>query len=234
MTVFCYKKIDKTVCLGTQFRVAREKKQKSLSDIASETRLPLKYVTAIEAGDFQALPKAKAHRFAYIKEFALAVDLSPEACLAQLTCEDGLDGVHTKHPSHGVRLFPFASISIFVRNSAAIALTSLFVVYLMWQVKGIVEPPFLAVYAPEEGLVYNQPAVTLQGETEKETRLTVNGQDIMVNEQGHFETKVDLTTGLNTITILATKKHGKTTAITRHIVVKQNATAANGEKMPIQ
>jgi hypothetical protein len=56
----------------------------------------------------------------------------------------------------------------------------------------------------------------------------------MVNEQGHFETKVDLTTGLNTITILATKKHGKTTAITRHIVVKQNATAANGEKMPIQ
>jgi hypothetical protein len=44
----------------------------------------------------------------------------------------------------------------------------------------------------------------------------------MVGNDGHFSGQVDLSEGINTINIVASKKHGKTTAITRNIIVQNN------------
>ena len=66
----------------------------------------------------------------------------------------------------------------------------------------------------------SKPQTLIEGETEKETKLTVNGKDVMVNEAGRFSTEIDLNDGVNTIAVSVTKKHGKTTTITRHVVVR--------------
>lgn len=222
MSMFCYKKIDAAIRLGDHLKQQRETLGLSLEHVAEKTRIPLKYLEAIEHNNYQALPKAKSHRLAYIKEYATTVGLSPTVCASQLHCEDGLDDTAAVHPYQAIKLFPFASISIFLRNTLMIASAAMFAFYLIWQVKGVLEPPQLALYSPQEGVVYDKPQATITGSTEKETKLTVNGREIIVNEQGKFETKVDLSTGLNTITIEAIKKHGKTTTIVRHLVVKQN------------
>ncbi len=224
MSIFCYKKIDAAIRLGDQLKQKRESLGLRLEQVADKTRIPLKYLEAIERNDYHVLPKAKAHRLAYIKEYASQVGLSPAVCASQLHCEDGLDDSPTIHPYQAIRLFPFASISIFVRNTLMAGSAALFAFYLIWQVKGVLEPPKLVLYSPQEGVVYDKPEATITGETQKETKLTVNGKEIVVNEQGKFEAKVGLSTGLNTITIEAIKKHGKTTTIVRHLVVKQNVT----------
>lgn len=224
MSVFCFKKIDTAVRLGDQFRQRRSNLKLTLEDVVEKTRIPLKYLAALESGHFTELPKAKSHRLAYVKEYATLLKLSPAVCVSQFTCEDGLEDSIFIHPHKAVRLLPFASVSTALRATILLALVVSFASYLVWQVKRVLEPPQLAVYSPEEGHVMKEPKTTIAGETERETHLTVNGQEILVREDGSFETTIDLTAGLNTITIEATKKHGKTTIVTRHVVAKPAST----------
>jgi cytoskeletal protein RodZ len=220
MTVFCYKKLDKAMRLGDRFKKIREDRGLDLVSMSKLTRIPIKYLTALEDGHYSRLPKAKAHRLAYVREIAKTFQLSIAECLEKFENEFGLADTDRDHPSKGIQLFPFASISIFIRNIAAISLVFVFAGYLTWQVRGILQPPHLAIFSPTEGFVALSPRTTIEGKTEKESKLTINGADVMVNEQGVFSADIDLSPGVNTIQISATKKHGKTTTITRHVVVK--------------
>src|SRR3989339_709551 len=74
-------------------------------------------------------------------------------------------------------------------------------------------------YFPIEGQLSNRAETAIQGETDKESQLEVNGKEIKVNEQGKFNDVILLSNGVNTITLSTTKKHGKTTTVTRHVVV---------------
>ena len=221
MTIFCIKKIAPAISLGKKLRDARERVNLSVEELSNRTHLQSKYITAIEAGEFSSLPKAKAYRLAYIKEYAAAVGLASDACITEFTRQDGLENAGVIHPHRAIKHFRFASLSLVFRNVIVTALALLFVGYLGWQVRRVIEPPDLAVYSPNEGEVTTQLSATIQGATEPEVQLKINGQTAVVNDEGRFETAVDLSPGINTITITAVKKHGKTTTITRHLIVRQ-------------
>ncbi len=218
--------------LGEKFKKASEEKNLDKKTLLRLTHIPEKYLMAIEEGTYNILPKAKSHRLAYIRSLAKALEIPSDECIVQFEKEAGLDNADLAHPLRSIQLFPFASISIFLRNLLVVALVLLFYGYLVWQVRGVLQPPYLEVFTPTEGNLVSSPRTTIQGETEKESRLTVNGQDIMVNEQGKFSTDIDLSGGVNTIQISATKKHGKTTTIIRHVVVRL-PTSATLESKPI-
>ena len=93
-------------------------------------------------------------------------------------------------------------------------------------------PPTLNVPAPTEGLVTNNASVTVTGTTNDATSspvtLTVklnNGsaQSVTVNSNGSFSKALTLTTGTNTITIVATDAAGKSTTITRTVILDTGA-----------
>lgn len=220
MTIFCYQKVSPPMRLGEKFQKAREEKNLDKKAFTHLTQIPEKYLSAIEEGAFDTLPKAKAHRLAYIRSIARVLEIPSDECVVQFEKEAGLDNADLAHPLRNQKLFPLTTISIFLRNLTLSGLVVFFIGYLVWQVQGVLQPPYLTVFTPTEGNVVAIPKTTIQGETEKETHLTVNGQDIMVNEQGKFSTDIDLSSGVNTIQISATKKHGKTTTIVRHVVVK--------------
>lgn len=220
MAVFCQKKLDPSIRVCMRLKKTREDAGLSLDDLEQKTHISKKYLSAIENCEFEKLPKAKAYRIAYLREYALAVNLNPDTVVYQFTREAGLDDVKTIHPQTSVKFFPFSSISYMARNLAVVILILAFVAYLIWQIKGIVEPPKLLVYTPQEGFVTNNMRTLIQGETDRECKITINGQELMTNEQGQFSTNIDLTNGVNAITIESTKKHGKTTTVTRHVVAK--------------
>lgn len=230
MTVFCYKKLDATVPLCQKLTAARTERGMSAQELSSKTHIPLKYVAALESGSFALLPQAKAYRLAYVRQYAGLVGLHADQCAQQFEHEGGIDTAARIHPHQSIKLFPFSSIALFARNATFVGLALFFAGYLLWQIQSVVKPPQLAVYSPLEGHVITALSTIIQGETERETRLTVNGQEIMVNEQGIFEAKIDLNRGVNTIVVAAAKKHGQTTTITRHIIVR----AAPVEKISLQ
>ncbi len=59
---------------GAQLRAAREALQVDLAQIAAETRIPVRHLQAIEAGQFEALP-SRAYAIGFSRTFAKAVGL---------------------------------------------------------------------------------------------------------------------------------------------------------------
>jgi cytoskeletal protein RodZ len=206
--------------LGQKFRITREAFGIDTATAAHDIRVPAKYIEALEKNHFSDLPKAKVFRQNYVREYAKFLHLDEEEALEQFTKENGYKGLEIVHPKQSVRNAPLFSISILARNLLIACFILLFAGYLAWQVKRVLEPPRLIVYNPAEGITMTERTVNVQGETEKECKLAINGQEIMPDEKGRFNLQVDLSDGLNTIVITATKKHGKVSTVTRHIVVK--------------
>lgn len=221
MSIFCVKKLSPPEPrLGQKFREAREDFGVDAQTAAHAVRVPVKYITALETNKFGDLPKAKVFRQNYVREYAKFLHLDETAAVEQFVKENGLKGLNVIHPKKNVRNAPLFSISILARNLLIGCFILLFAGYLAWQVKRILEPPKLIVYNPAEGITVTERSVAVQGETAKECKLAINGQEIMPDEKGRFNLVVDLSDGLNTIVITATKKHGKISTVTRHIVVK--------------
>lgn len=220
MAVFCVKNLESLLRVGERLKKAREEKQLSLEDVYKKNRIPLKYLEAIESGRFKELPQAKAHRLAYIREYAETLNLNPASFLYQFSQESDLTNEISTLPRRPGKLWAQRSISNIFRNIAIAVLLLGFVGYLTWQVNGILQPPKLTVFTPADGYISGKLTALVQGETEKEVRLTINGKDTMPNNNGRFEIPVDLSNGVNTITISAIKKHGKVTTVTRHVIVK--------------
>lgn len=218
MAVFCRKKLEAPQTVGACLKKAREDKNISLEMIASQTHISLKHLIAIESGTFCDLPQAKAHCLAYVRSYANALELKPDALIRRFAKEANLENYQPTPPARYLKI-KSASVAMILKTAGAAALIVLFLGYLSWQIYGILQPPKLIVYSPTEGLVTSQLSVVIKGQTQKEIKLTINGQEIMADEQGRFEMNLDLSNGLNTIIIIATKKHGKTTTVTRHVVV---------------
>lgn len=223
MAIFCRKKLEASLHVGERLKKAREDHCLNLQDVSVKTRVPMKYLEAIESSHFDCLPCAKAHRLAYIREYARSLDLNPASFLYQFSKESDLENYTPVHPHRSFKIRKLSISSIF-KNVAIAVLIIGFLGYLAWQINGILRPPTLTVFTPDDGSVTSQLTTNVQGETEKEVQLTVNGKEIMANDKGQFGAQVGLSGGLNTITISATKKHGKTTTITRHIIVKPSLT----------
>lgn len=76
---------------GEQLKVQREKKQLPLPAISAATRINLKFLIAIEQGQFSILPQAYIR--AFLREYAAAIDLTPDEVVQQY-----LDEVQTVKP----------------------------------------------------------------------------------------------------------------------------------------
>lgn len=92
--------------------------------------------------------------------------------------------------------------------------------------------PTLTVTTPTDGMITNQAACTVSGNTNDATsspvKVTVklnNGtaQDVTVNENGSFSKALTLVSGENTITIVATDSAGKSTTIKRTVILDTGA-----------
>ncbi|PIT88524.1 MAG: hypothetical protein COU29_01945 [Candidatus Magasanikbacteria bacterium CG10_big_fil_rev_8_21_14_0_10_36_32] len=220
MSTFSFKKLTSPIRLGSRFKTAREEWKLSFANVASATRIPLKYLELIENNTFNELPNAKAYRLGYIREYAEFLKLDPEQIINQFIQENGLKDISALHPNKVIGNTSFYSVSIWARNILAAVCVVLVFGYLTLQVKHILEPPRLVLLDPSEGLVTNQLNVVVRGETDTECQLTINGMETMLNEKGQFQSEIDLANGVNTLVVSATKKHGKTNTVTRHIIVK--------------
>lgn len=228
MSVFCYKNLDTARHLGAELKEAREKKQFSLDEVERLSFIPLKYLQALEAGDFLSLPKGGAHLKAYLRKLCELYDLKFEDIIYKFHCEDGFK--KTAHYQLKNKSSHLDHNFLWARNLALATFVLFFIGYLGFQIYGITTPPKLIVYTPIEGQVSARTEISVQGETDKECHLEANGQEIKVDENGKFNTTILLADGVNTLTLSTTKKHGKTTTLVRHIVVNDR----NAQKVTLK
>jgi len=207
------------VCL--RLKEEREKRKISLDELAVKTKIIKKYLLALEECRFDDLPIAEVYQKNYLRCYVEALGTDPVPFLDQYLLEEK---TIEKTPRYSFKKFSgqyWQWVPTMLRYGSIAILLLTVVFYLGLQIKKIVEVPRLLIYYPPDGLVVVKPTVIIQGETNPEVEVLINGQKIMTNEQGVFKEEVNLSSGVNTIVILAQKKHGKTTSETRYVVYKE-------------
>ncbi|MBD3311019.1 MAG: hypothetical protein GF349_00800 [Candidatus Magasanikbacteria bacterium] len=221
MSTFKKKKLirSKRICL--RLKNLRQTKRVSLEELVQKTKLDKKYLKAIEDCRFEALPDAHVYQKNFIKCYLKALGVKPEPFLKQFSEEETTDK-KIEHPKKILKQNPLSNLPNILKYIGFASVVVILVVYLGAQVKNIVQPPQIQIFSPEEGYITEGNSILIHGKTESEVSVSVNGQEISMSDNGEFKEFVDLTPGVNTLTIKAQKKHGKTTNITRHIILKDN------------
>ena len=221
MSAFFCKKLDtppKRVCLC--LKELRLEKGLQLEEMAKKTKIDKKYLRALEECHFEDLPKAKVYQKNIVRCYIEALGIKPEPFLQQYLLEESKKE-EKRHPQVGLKNNPWHHLPIILRYGLLLSVVFVLFGYLGWQVKNIIAPPALAIYSPPDGYITKNDQLPVVGETEKEAAVTINGRAIGNSENGQFQETINLSPGVNIITIIAQKKHGKTTTETRHVVFKQ-------------
>lgn len=222
---FTKKTIECAESVALRLKHAREMHELSVAHVADTLKMNKEHIEMIECGQFDRLPFAFIYQKKLIGNFAEAVGLEKFTLMKQFEIEQNKHTVDPKQPLHTRKklsgsffnlphIFQGASISLFVL---------LFLGYLGYQVKQIVNPPELTLASPLDGTITKEQTIDVKGKTEKEVSVLINGKEVKHDEQGVFNEPITLTQGVNTIIISATTKHNKSTTITRYVVSQRDA-----------
>lgn len=156
--------IIQTTSVGERLRAAREKKKLSLEDIASQTRIPLRHLENLEAGDWSKLP-APTYTIGFAKSYASAIGLDRTEIGDDLRAEMGGQRFDAGSPEVFEPADPARTMPRWLVLSAIGAIV-LLVVVMTWLNNRSLEPeattptPEAAEIAPTQraGPVQAQPA----------------------------------------------------------------------------
>ena len=91
--------------------------------------------------------------------------------------------------------------------------------FFIYQFK-FLRAPLLEITDPPADIVTDQLAFDVKGRTDPDADLTLNGRPLFSGSTGAFTERVYLFKGVNRLDLVARNRYGKTTMITRYIVVR--------------
>lgn len=211
-----------TQTIGDLLRSAREKAHFTLEDLSEDTHIKLDYLIALEENNFDALPAATFIK-AYIRNYARLFNLDEKPLLAILRrdYEESVKGqlIPREFLYPQLKRKTLWSPIRLVFLSALLAF-GIFFSYAIWQWYQLNRPPVLTLVAPDEDAEVAA-QVIFKGQTKADATLTINSTPVALQADGSFETEIYLPQeGINTVTVKASDKNGKSTVVQRSIQVK--------------
>jgi cytoskeletal protein RodZ len=197
-------------------------KKLKLENISGKLGIKKEYLDALETGELNKLP-AGVYGKNFLKEYLLYLNINPEEALAVFDKE--VAGQQTKSQEKlfvqkTPRAHYYFSLPKIIKNSIIIVAVLICITYLGFCIKNIVSPPVLNIYSPADNLTTSQNNIDIQGATDPEAEITINGEKILKNQDGTFIKNINLKSGLNTINITARKKYSRINYATKQILVK--------------
>ncbi|MDD5043756.1 MAG: helix-turn-helix domain-containing protein [Patescibacteria group bacterium] len=211
--------------LGEKLLEQRKRLNLQLEKISAKINIPLKYLLALENGDYKNLP-ANVYSKNFLKRYLEELKLPAEPLTRQFLEErSNYEALHERNKKE-----PFvAKVSEknlintprIIRITFVLIIVGLLIGYLGLEIKDIISPPRLAIFEPPENLTLNTTLITVRGQTEPEAKITINEQEVLADPTGNFFKELQLQTGINTIKITAKKKHSRENFIYRNIFVEE-------------
>lgn len=198
---------------------ARVAKKLRPSDIEKAIKIREKYIVAIESDAFHLLP-SPSYAKGFVRNYAEYLSLPVDSVMAffrrQMADVSKASllpkGVSQPLNAPFVQLTPARFIVLLVS-----VLLSAFLFYLGMQYRRNSTPPRLTVTAPVNNTITTDSRVVVEGQTDADATVTINGVSTIVRDDGKFYDRVPVELGVNTITIISTSRFGKTTTETREV-----------------
>lgn len=208
--------------ISEQLKQARQEQGLKLHEIARILNINSKYLQYLEQNEFYKLP-AGVYGKSFLKEYAAFLNLDHVEMVE--IYEKEMFGKKAKESFFSTQIIKNSEFFTLPKLLKSLAISSIIIicfVYLGFRLEKITAPPVLILNTPQQDLITEEKTINISGLTEAETHIVINGETALSDNEGNFSKKVDLRNGLNMITIVAKKKHGKENTITRQILVKEN------------
>lgn len=223
MNQFTEKKIffdSETV--SEQLRSRRQELGIKLDKIAKELGINLKYLEALEKGNFYLLP-AGVYGKNFLREYALYLKIDYRPLLKLFEEETALSNQKQQQELFSkqvVRAHYFLAVPKIVKNFVLMFVVMVCLFYLGYRLRQIVSVPSLVIQSPVDNLITKAQSVSIIGVADPETQLIINGESIVSDIEGRFNKRVDLKKGINIISVTAQKKYGRSLTVKKQILVE--------------
>ena len=221
--------------LGEQLRAQRERKGITLEQAAADTRIREKFLTALEAGDYPALPGAVYTR-GFLRNYAEYLDLETDELVALFQQERG-GAPPEPTPKRTFKPYrPVVHQSLIFRPVVfvpvlIIAFVGLFLGYMYYQFTTFATLPKLEITDPSTDGLSASGDLFVRGVTVPGGRVTVTVYpgpevlDLRSGDDGNFGVSVNLNPGSNHLVVEVLDAAGKTNHVSRTIQYQAPATA---------
>ncbi|MBI2405349.1 helix-turn-helix domain-containing protein [Candidatus Gottesmanbacteria bacterium] len=194
----------------------------TLQHIEQGTKIRLKFLEAIEQDDYPKLPSL-SYAKGFVKNYAEFLGLNSRHILAFFRRQTEEVPRSTLLPKGlaaplnqpFLRLTPGRFLTIIL-----VGFVTVFLLYFGVQYLRLQNPPPLVVDSPKDQLVTTQRRIDVLGKTDPDATVIVNGVSALVRSDGRFFDQVQLSSGINKVTIVATSRWNKTTTIVREVGVQ--------------
>ncbi len=230
---FIIRKLNDAQTFGEKLKALRLAVPLTLSECAARTKIRKAFLEAFELGRFDLLPEP-LYAKNYLRTYVQTLGGDPEYFLQRFEEERGTCDFVTgaQRPIQRVRKAAFLVASRVIQGAFVIAVIVGITGYIGYQLKSITSPPTITITGPVDGIATDDALVTVTGNTEPGVTLVINGNTILINQDGSFEAEVPLERGLNLITVEGTKRYSRAAQIVQRIVLEADKTTAEVPTAP--
>ena len=208
--------------VGAILKQSREARGLSVDEVARHAKIFSSYVFALEAGRYHAFP-AKVYALGHLRRLAFYLGIENMAAVETAFEREWTLRVHPG--AYGVsgratKRMRLAMTPGLVAGVGLGAVVLFFAVFFGVQLVGFVGEPALEIVSPVQGAVVSQPFILIEGKGERESQLTVNGREIILDESGNFREHLELLPGLNILEFYLENRFGRMSGEVRRVVVQ--------------
>ncbi len=203
--------------IGQVIKDTRQMKRYSLVKLENITRIKKDFIEDLENENWSTLPPFPTV-LGFVKKIASSLDL-PQNNLVAILKRD--------YPPKKLLISPKPDISSKFYWSpkltflvGVIVFSSLVIGYLGFQYFRFISPPKLIIDSPNESQVVKGKSVKVSGLTDTDSKITVNNQPALIDEDGKFSIDIQVIKETKEIVVKSISRSGKETVIRRTISVE--------------
>jgi len=202
--------------LGTKLKNARIKRGLSLDRATKDTGIPFRYLEALESNNFNDLPGQD-----YINKNLRIYGKYLGIGWPELRRQSKEIFRLQKRKKLGIEHKYFMVLPHYLKSAVIFLIILGILVFLLWKVEEIFKPPYLKITQPMDGSITYDRQLKVLGQSQKEAEIVINNKPIFVDNNGNFETTIDLQNGLNLIKIIAKKRYSKINTAEVRVLLKE-------------
>lgn len=193
----------------------RKKYGISLETISRRTKVPVKYLRALEGGSVKMLPDVLYTKY-IIKKYLAIFNIDPRPFIAGLAMER----TEKLSPQKALRLKSLIVLPRIIKAVLVISIILAILSYLVFGINKIFISPAIVVLSPADQEIVADSVIAVRGKTEKDAEIFINNEQAILDRDGNFSKEVNLQKGLNSIKISGVKRYSKETIIWRNVILE--------------